>query len=142
MYIGHFGFIEFLFSIMSDFCYLYMSEVYCEVFVHFFYGIGEGGGFVQFIGEVGIGKTMLCRCLFEQLFVWVDVVFIFNPKFMEVEFLVIICDEFRIFYLVGIISWKVYVDVFYYYLFDVYGCGYRIVLIIDEVQDLVLDVFE
>ena len=73
MYIGHFGLTEPPFSITPDPRYLYMSEAHREALAHLLYGIGEGGGFVQLTGEVGTGKTTLCRCLLEQLPARVDV---------------------------------------------------------------------
>ena len=96
MYIGHFGLTEPPFSITPDPRYLYMSEAHREALAHLLYGIGEGGGFVQLTGEVGTGKTTLCRCLLEQLPARVDVAFILNPKLTDVELLAAICDELRI----------------------------------------------
>src|SRR5262249_8831933 len=67
MYTAHFGLAEPPFSMTPDPRYLYMSERHREALAHLLYGIGEGGGFVQLTGEVGTGKTTLCRCLLEQL---------------------------------------------------------------------------
>src|SRR6185312_8041467 len=110
MYIGHFGLTEPPFSITPDPRYLYMSEAHREALAHLLYGIGEGGGFVQLTGEVGTGKTTLCRCLLEQLPARVDVAFILNPKLTDVELLAAICDELRIPYPAGTTSRKVFVD--------------------------------
>jgi len=87
MYAGYFGLTEPPFSITPDPRYLYMSEAHREALAHLLYGIGEGGGFVQLTGEVGTGKTTLCRCLLEQLPARVDVAFILNPKLTDVELL-------------------------------------------------------
>ena len=67
MYTAHFGLTELPFSITPDPRYLYMSEAHREALAHLLYGIGEGGGggFVQLTGEVGTGKTTLCRQLAE-----------------------------------------------------------------------------
>ena len=67
MYIAYFGLKEAPFSIAPDPRYLFMSERHREALAHLLYGIGQGGGFVQLTGEVGTGKTTLCRCLLEQL---------------------------------------------------------------------------
>jgi general secretion pathway protein A len=142
MYIGHFGLTEPPFSITPDPRYLYMSEAHREALAHLLYGIGEGGGFVQLTGEVGTGKTTLCRCLLEQLPARVDVAFILNPKLTDVELLAAICDELRIPYPAGTTSRKVYVDALYHHLLDAHGRGHRTVLIIDEAQDLAPDVLE
>ena len=142
MYIGHFGLTEPPFSITPEPRYLYMSEAHREALAHLLYGIGEGGGFVQLTGEVGTGKTTLCRCLLEQLPARVDVAFILNPKLTEVELLATICDELRIPYPAGTTSRKVYVDALHHHLLDAHGRGHRTVLIIDEAQDLAPDVLE
>jgi general secretion pathway protein A len=142
MYIGHFGLTEPPFSITPDPRYLYMSEAHREALAHLLYGIGEGGGFVQLTGEVGTGKTTLCRCLLEQLPARVDVAFIINPKLTDVELLATICDELRIPYPAGTTSRKVYVDALHQYLLDAHGRGRRTVLILDEAQDLAPDVLE
>ncbi len=142
MYTGYFGLTEPPFSITPDPRYLYMSEAHREALAHLLYGIGEGGGFVQLTGEVGTGKTTLCRCLLEQLPPRVEVAFILNPKLTDVELLAAICDELRISYPTGTTSRKVYVDALHHHLLDAHGRGHRTVLIIDEAQDLAPDVLE
>ena len=67
MYQKHFGLTERPFSIAPDPRFLYMSQQHREALAHLLYGVGEGGGFVQLTGEVGTGKTTICRCLLEQL---------------------------------------------------------------------------
>ena len=142
MYKGHFGLTEPPFSITPDPRYLYMSEAHREALAHLLYGLGEGGGFVQLTGEVGTGKTTLCRCLLEQLPARVDVALILNPKLTDIELLAAICDELRIPYPAGNTSRKVYVDALHHHLLDAHGRGHRTVLIIDEAQDLAPDVLE
>jgi general secretion pathway protein A len=142
MYTGHFGLTELPFSITPDPRYLYMSEAHREALAHLLYGIGEGGGFVQLTGEVGTGKTTLCRCLLEQLPPRVEVAFILNPKLTDVELLAAICDELRIAYPPGTTSRKAFVDALHHHLLDAHGRGHRTVLIIDEAQDLAPDVLE
>jgi len=85
MYKGHFGLTEPPFSITPDPRYLYMSEAHREALAHLLYGLGEGGGFVQLTGEVGTGKTTLCRYLLEHLPGHVDVALILNPTMTRVE---------------------------------------------------------
>jgi general secretion pathway protein A len=142
MYTAHFGLREPPFSITPDPRYLYMSEGHREALAHLLYGIGEGGGFVQLTGEVGTGKTTLCRCLLEQLPPHVDVAFLLNPKLTDVELLASICDELRVAYPAGTSSRKVLVDALSQYLLDAHGRGHRTVLIIDEAQDLAPEVLE
>jgi general secretion pathway protein A len=142
VYTGYFGLTEPPFSITPDPRYLYMSDRHREGLAHLLYGIGEGGGFVQLTGEVGTGKTTLCRCLLEQLPSEVDVALILNPKLTDSELLAAVCDELGITYPPGTESRKVLVDRLYQYLLDAHTRGRRTVLIIDEAQDLAPDVLE
>ncbi|HXJ79048.1 MAG TPA: AAA family ATPase [Candidatus Methylomirabilis sp.] len=142
VYTAHFGLTEPPFSITPDPRYLYMSARHREGLAHLLYGIGEGGGFVQLTGEVGTGKTTLCRCLLEQLPPEVDVALILNPKLTDIELLAAVCDELGIAYPPGTESRKLLVDKLYQYLLDAHGRGRRTVLIIDEAQDLAPDVLE
>ena len=142
VYTAHFGLTEPPFSITPDPRYLYMSDRHREGLAHLLYGIGEGGGFVQLTGEVGTGKTTLCRCLLEQLPPEVDVALILNPKLTDVELLATVCDELGIAYPAGTTSRKLLVDTLYQYLLDAHGRGRRTVLIIDEAQDLAPEVLE
>jgi general secretion pathway protein A len=142
VYTAHFGLTELPFSITPDPRYLYMSDRHREGLAHLLYGIGEGGGFVQLTGEVGTGKTTLCRCLLEQVPAEVDVALILNPKLTDVELLAAVCDELRIAYPPGTESRKLLVDKLYQYLLEAHSRGRRTVLIIDEAQDLAPDVLE
>lgn len=142
MYTTHFGLTEAPFSMTPDPRYLYMSERHREALAHLLYGIGEGGGFVQLTGEVGTGKTTLCRCLLEQLPPRVDVALILNPRLTDIELLAAVCDEFGIPYPAGTTSRKLLVDALYRRLLDAHEQGRRTVLIVDEGQDLTTDVLE
>ncbi len=142
MYTAHFGLAELPFSMTPDPRYLYMSELHQEALAHLLYGVGEGGGFVQLTGEVGTGKTTLCRALLEQLPPQVDVAFVLNPRLTDIELLAAIGDELRVPYPPGTASRKVLVDALHHHLLDAHGRGRRTVLILDEAQDLAPDVLE
>ncbi len=142
MYTSYFGLKEAPFTITPDPRYVYMSERHREALAHLLYGVGEGGGFVQLTGEVGTGKTTLCRCLLEQLPPHVDVALILNPRLTSLELLASVCDELRISYPAGTTSVKVLVDALYRYLLDAHARGRRTVLIVDEAQDLSAEVLE
>ncbi len=142
MYIGHFGLIEAPFSLTPNPRYLYMSERHREGLAHLLYGIQQPGGFVQLTGEVGTGKTTLCRCLLEQLPPDVDVALILNPRLTVVEFLAALCDELHVVYPTESLSVKVLVDALQRYLLDAHARGRRTVLIVDEAQNLSADVLE
>jgi general secretion pathway protein A len=76
MYKDYFGLKELPFSIAPDPRYLYMSEQHREALAHLVYGMNTDGGFVLLTGEVGTGKTTVCRCLLEQIPENIDVAFI------------------------------------------------------------------
>src|SRR5437899_11561166 len=142
MYAAYFGLTERPFSLAPDPRYLYLSEAHREALAHLLYGIGEGGSFVQLTGEVGTGKTTVCRALLEQLPPEVDVAMIFNPRLTSVELLAGVCDELRIPYPAGTTSLKVLVDTLSQALLDAHARGRRTVLIIDEAQNLRARVLE
>jgi general secretion pathway protein A len=142
MYRKYFGLKETPFSIAPDPRYLYMSDQHREALAHLLYGVESDGGFVLLTGEVGTGKTTVCRCLLEQMPANCDVAFIFNPKLTVRELLSTICDELRIKYPQGTGSIKVFIDLINAYLLDAHAKGRKAVLIIDEAQRLSLEVLE
>jgi general secretion pathway protein A len=142
MYAAYFGLTERPFSLAPDPRYLYLSDVHREALAHLLYGLGEGGSFVQLTGEVGTGKTTVCRALLEQLPPDVDVAMIFNPRLTSVELLAAVCDELRVPYPSGTTSLKVLVDALSQALLDAHARGRRTVLIIDEAQNLSARVLE
>lgn len=142
MYKEYFGFSDLPFSIAPDPRYLYMSTQHREALAHLLYGVNSNGGFVLLTGEVGTGKTTVCRCLLEQMPGNVDVAFIINPKLGVDELLASICDELGIQYPEGNKSIKVFVDRINSYLLDVYSKGRKTVLIIEEAQNLSDEVLE
>ena len=142
MYQDHFGLAEAPFSIAPDPRYLYMSQRHQEALAHLLYGVNGDGGFVLLTGEVGAGKTTVCRCLLEQIPAFCDIAYIFNPKLSVEELLSTICTEFRIGYPAGNTSIKVFVDSINAYLLDAHARGRHTVLVIDEAQNLATDVLE
>jgi general secretion pathway protein A len=136
MYAAHFGLTERPFSLAPDPRYLYLSDAHREALAHLLYGVGEGGSFVQLTGEVGTGKTTVCRALLEQLPADVDVAMIFNPQLTSLELLAAVCDELRVPYPAGTTSLKVLVDALSHALLDAHARKRRTVLIIDEAQNL------
>ena len=133
------------FSIAPDPRYLFMSERHREALAHLLYGIGGGGGFVLLTGEIGAGKTTVCRCFMEQIPDNCKLAYIFNPKLSVEELLLSICDEFRIELAphgAGAVSVKTYVDAINRYLLASHAQGKNNVLIIDEAQNLSAPVLE
>jgi general secretion pathway protein A len=142
MYLSYFNLAEEPFSIAPDPRYLYMSRRHQEALAHLLYGVNAGGGFVLLTGEVGAGKTTVCRCLLEQIPESCDVAYIFNPKLTVEELLSTICAEFGIACPPGNKTVKVYIDCINAYLLDAHAKGRHTVLIIDEAQNLSTDVLE
>ncbi|MGC2062876.1 MAG: AAA family ATPase [Thermodesulfovibrionales bacterium] len=142
MYLEHFGLKEIPFSIVPDPHYLYMSKGHREALAHLRYGINNNAGFVMLTGEVGAGKTTICRSLLKQMPQDIETAFILNPRLTVEELLASVCDEFRIDYPKGNTSVKVFVDGINEYLLSVHRSGRRAVLIIEEAQNLSPGVLE
>lgn len=142
MYTAHFGLNAAPFSITPDPHYLYLSGRHREALAHLLYGVNEGPGFVLLTGEVGTGKTTLCRCLIEQLPDTVDVALLLNPRVSPMELLAALFDELRISYEPHTFTHKDYVDVLNSYLLTAHAVGRRTVLILDEAQNLSTEVLE
>lgn len=140
MYEEYFGLASAPFSIAPDPQYLYMSNRHREALAHLLYGI-ENNGFILLTGEVGTGKTTICRCLLEQLPENVDTAFIINPKVNAHELLASICDDLRIAYPAGATT-KILIDCLNTYLVSTLENSRRTLLIIDEAQNLSIEVLE
>jgi len=145
MYAAHFGLKREPFSIAPDPRYLFMSERHREALAHLLYGVRGGGGFVLLTGEIGAGKTTVCRCFLEQVPKRCNVAYIFNPKLTALELLQSVCEEFRIEVRprgAGDPTLKDHVDALNEYLLRTHAAGFNNVLIIDEAQNLSIDVLE
>jgi general secretion pathway protein A len=143
MYTSFFGLSEKPFAITPDPRYLYLSERHTEALAHLTYGISEAGGFIQLTGEVGTGKTTVLRSLLQQLPPHCDVALILNPRVTPAEFLFAICDELHVQVPQGSGgSVKALVDLLTHFLLDAHGRSRRIVLLVDEAQNLDSDVLE
>jgi general secretion pathway protein A len=119
-----------------------MSPRHQEGLAHLLYGMNFGGGFVALTGEVGTGKTTLCRCLLQKIPENIDIALILNPKLNAVELLAAICDELGIRYDKNQLSLKNLIDLLNQHLLAGHANGRRTVLLIDEAQNLSLEVLE
>ena len=143
MYTSFFGLTEKPFAITPDPRYLYLSERHAEALAHLAYGISEAGGFIQLTGEVGTGKTTVLRSLLLQLPPHCDVALILNPRVTPAEFLLCICDELHVQVPAAAAgSVKSQVDLLTHFLLDAHGRSRRVVLMVDEAQNLSADVLE
>jgi general secretion pathway protein A len=142
LYREYFGLKETPFSISPDPHYFYISEGHREALAHLMYGIKMDGGFVLLTGEVGTGKTTVCRCLLEKVPESCEIAFILNPKMSSAELLAAICDEFRVPYPEGTTSVKELVDRLNDFLLAIHEKGRKAILIIEEAQNLTVEVLE
>jgi general secretion pathway protein A len=138
LYLQFFDLNEAPFSITPDPAFVYLSAAHRDALAHLLYGVGQGGagGFVQLTGEVGTGKTTLCRCLMEQVPEDTQLALILNPLVTPKELLATICEELSL-ETSGIKhSSKSMVDLLNQYLLEQHGLGRRVVVVIDEAQIL------
>ncbi len=142
MYASFFGLSKEPFSISPDPRFLFMSEQHREALAHLLYGLGGGGGFVLLTGEVGAGKTTVCRCFLEQVPAHCRVAYIFNPKLSVAELLQTVCGEFGIPLPEQADSVKAHVDALNAFLLAGHAEGRQAVLVIDEAQSLSAEVLE
>ena len=170
MYLEYYGLEQAPFSITPDPHYVFLSEHHRDALAHLLYGIrqGGGGGFVQLTGEVGTGKTTLSRLLLNQLPENTHAALVLNPRLEPAELLQTICEELRL--PTGIApaptsapaptgkrkggkaaasarapakpGGKAMFDALGAYLLEAYAKGDRVVLIIDEAQNLSTEALE
>ena len=138
MYLEYFGLAEAPFSITPDPAFVYLSQRHRDALAHLLYGVGQGGsgGFVQLTGEVGTGKTTLCRCLLEQVPENTRIALVLNPLMTPQELLVTICEELGINTAGFESSNKALVDQLDQFLLAAHEAGERVVVVIDEAQNL------
>jgi len=142
MYLSYFGLTENPFSLTPDPRFLFLSQRHREALAHLLFGMGDKGGFVLLTGEVGTGKTTLCRSLLEQVPEGVEVALVLNPKQTSVELVASLCDELKVSYPTPADSLKVLIDHLNRHLLEIHAEGRRTVVIIDEAQNLSIDVLE
>jgi len=140
MYNNFFGFREGPFQLVPNPAYLFLSRSHEETMANLNYAIYQGEGFVEITGEVGTGKTTLCRAFLEKIENETEAAYIFNPKLDSIQLLKAINDEF------GINSDKKtikdLIDILNSFLMKKKASGKNVVLIIDEAQNLSDEVLE
>src|ERR1041385_2078243 len=94
VYLDYYGLTEPPFDITPNPRFLFYSAKHREAFNHLLYGIRERKGFVQLTGEVGAGKTTLCRAMLEQLDGHYATALILNPVMSATELMKAIAIEF------------------------------------------------
>lgn len=141
MYNHHFGFREKPFQLVPNPAYLFLSKSHEEALAHLNYAVSQGDGFVEITGEVGTGKTTLCRAFIEGLDDGTETAYIFNPRMSADELLEAIHDEFGAPYQAGG-STKSLVDSLNAFLLGKKAEGKKALLVIDEAQNLSREVLE
>ena len=122
------------FSITSSPSFLFLSKRHEEALAHLTYGIKERLGFIEITGEVGTGKTTVCRALLNQLDDKTKTAFIFNSNMSEAQLMQTIIDDF------GIKTTQKSKGALFSelnrFLIEQLANGNNVVLIIDEAQNL------
>ncbi len=143
MYLAFFGIAEKPFAITPDPRYLYLGRHHADALAHLVYGINDAGGFIQLTGEVGTGKTTTIRSLLARAPQNAEIALVINPRLSPLDFLQTICEELGI----GVPDGaqnnaKELVDLLNRYLLRSHAAGRRVVLIVDEAQNLGVEVLE
>lgn len=136
MYNDYFGFRENPFSIAPDPRYLYLSEMHQDGLAHLNFGLSEEGCIILLTGEIGTGKTTLCRFFLEQLEPTANIALIINPGLSAFELLAAVCDEFMVQVGDEAYTAKDYIDALNEFLLQAYGDNNPALLVIDEAQNL------
>ena len=134
MYNDFYGFREAPFNITPDPRFLFFSDKHREAFNHVLFGIRERKGFIQITGEVGAGKTTVCRAILAELGPSYRTALILNPMVTATQLMRTILSE------LGLEPKKLdksaYLEILNRFLLEQAGAGNDVVLLIDESQDL------
>lgn len=130
------------FSISPDPDFLFLSNRHQEAIAHLQYGVQGNGGFVLLTGEVGTGKTTVCRKLLREIGATTDIAFILNPALTDIELLATVCDEFQIDYEKDKVSLKLLFDSLTAWMMNNHHQGRSAIVLIDEAQHLSFSVLE
>ena len=142
MYALHFGMKENPFSLTPDPRYFYLSPQHQEALNCLIYGINEKKGFMVITGDVGNGKTTLCRTLLARLDGSIESALIFNPSLSDLELLQAVNREFGITMKRGRQTKKRCLDALNDFLLKNFAAGKQALLLIDEAQNLSHNVLE
>lgn len=140
MYLEFFGLKEYPFNITPDPRFLYYSEHHKEAFDHLMYGIENRRGFIELTGEVGSGKTTLCRAVLQSLGPGVETALILNPSLTETQLLRAILNDLGLD--VRGRDRLAYIEKLNEFLLEKHREDTNVAILIDEAQDLSPEVME
>src|SRR5215472_10440168 len=149
MYEEYFGFTEKPFSLTPDPKYVYKSASHANAFELLQYAIRRREGFVVITGDIGTGKTTLCRAILEQIDRKTFTALVLNPFLAEEDLFRVILQEFGVVSreeikhgrLLGVSKAEL-IETLNEFLLSLHRLGAQAVLIIDEAQNLPLQVLE
>jgi general secretion pathway protein A len=127
------------FSVAADPRFIYMSPEHRQAMAHLNYGLRRGAGFILLTGEIGAGKTTVCRLFLRRLPASDDVAFVVNPRLDARALLTRLCEDLRIELPVGTVD---LIDAIHGHLLLAHAAGRRTLIVVDEAQALSLDVLE
>lgn len=141
MYENYFGLTEAPFNCTPDPRFIFYSRKHLDAFSCLLYGIESRKGFIQITGEIGAGKTTLCRAVLDKLkYTQTHTALVLNPRLSELDLLRTIAEDFGI-----VIKYRTKKDCFdglNDFLLREFNKGFNTVLIIDESQNLTLQTLE
>ena len=140
MYNAYFGFREKPFKLVPNPEYLFLSRSHEDALAYLNYAISQGDGFVEITGEVGTGKTTLCRAFLESLDDSTVAAYIFNPKLNPKQLIRSINDEFGI--ACDTDDTKDLIDKLNRFLLQKRQERKKVIILIDEAQNLSATVLE
>ncbi|OQY04399.1 MAG: hypothetical protein B6I22_09595 [Desulfobacteraceae bacterium 4572_123] len=140
MYKDFFNFRELPFKLVPNPAFLFLSRSHEEALAHLSYAVAQGDGFVEITGEVGTGKTTLCRAFLEELDQKFEAAYIFNPKLDSIQLIKAVNDEFGIDSAPDNI--KSLIDKLNAFLIAQKAAGKKTLLLIDEAHNLSKSVLE
>lgn len=140
MYVDFYGLKERPFQLLPDPRFLFLSRSHREALAHLLYGLEAGEGFIQVVGQVGTGKTTLCRTLLGRVGSEVEIAYIFNPSPSEIELLAALNREFGLPTVAR--SRGELIDELNKFLLEKRAQDRRVLLVIDEAQNLEPGVLE
>jgi len=134
MYCQFYGFKERPFNVTSDPAFFFLSKQHKEALSHLLYGVTQRKGILVVTGEIGTGKTTLCRFFLNQLPKNIKTAFILNPYFSEIQLLEAIINDFGL--KVKNKTRLSFVWELNRFLLSESAAGNNVILIIDEAQNL------